>query len=185
MSVYFLQAVTGGPIKIGLAGSVEERVKAIQSCSPSRLRILAKANGDGRAETWLHRHFKDSRLHGEWFRPSSRLMLLIESVRAGHCLPRIPIRVPKKRSQECPAARVIAKCGGIEATATLVGRHRSVVNRWLRPKEAGGTGGLVPATHQQTLMRAARKQGFDLVAEDFFDVPKDDKAQDAPSHAAE
>ncbi len=87
-------------------------------------------------------------------------------------------------SQECPAARVIEKCGGIKATAALVGRHRSVVNRWLRPKKKGGTGGLVPSEHQQTLMGAAKEEGIDLAAEDFFDVPQDDKAQDAPIPAA-
>lgn len=67
-----------------------------------------------------------------------------------------------------PAARVIEKCGGIERTAELVGRHRSVVNRWLRPKDKGGTGGLVPAEHQQTLIREARLRGIELCPDDFF-----------------
>lgn len=54
-----------------------------------------------------------------------------------------------------PASLVIAKLGGIDATAALVERHRSVVNRWRLPKESGGTGGIVPATHQQTILNKA------------------------------
>ena len=68
-----------------------------------------------------------------------------------------------------PAATVIEKCGGIERTAQLVGRHRSVVNRWLLPKERGGTGGLVPAHHQPTLLAKAQQEGIKLNHRDFFD----------------
>ena len=66
--------------------------------------------------------------------------------------------------------RVIEKCGGIDKTAELVGRHRSVVNRWLRPKDKGGTGGLVPAEHQRTLMSKAPEVGIELLPEDFFEA---------------
>ena len=70
----------------------------------------------------------------------------------------------------CPAARVIEKCGGIESTARLVGRHRSVVNRWLRPKDKGGTGGIVPAEHQQKLLNKAKAEGIELSPNDFFEA---------------
>jgi len=70
--------------------------------------------------------------------------------------------------QGCPAARVIEKCGGINSTAKLVGRHRSVVNRWLLPKKKGGTGGIVPTEHQQTLLDKALAQGIELSPGDFF-----------------
>jgi len=69
-----------------------------------------------------------------------------------------------------PAAHVIDKCGGIPETAELVGRDRSTVNRWMRPKETGGTGGLVPAEHQQTLLDRAREKGIDLTPNDFFEA---------------
>lgn len=70
--------------------------------------------------------------------------------------------------KDSPAARVIEKCGGIDSTAEMVGLHRSVVNRWLRPASKGGTGGLVPAKHQQTLLDQARANGIPLAPEDFF-----------------
>lgn len=65
-----------------------------------------------------------------------------------------------------PAAHVIEKCGGIDATASLAGLHRSVVNRWQRPKDVGGTGGLVPAKHQPVLIANNPK----LSPDDFFVV---------------
>lgn len=70
--------------------------------------------------------------------------------------------------EESPAARVIRKCGGIERTAHLVGRHRSVVNRWLLPPEKGGTGGKVPGKHQDILLEKALTEGIDLRPDDFF-----------------
>ena len=68
-----------------------------------------------------------------------------------------------------PAARVIRKCGGIARTAELVGKHRSTVNRWLLPKESGGTGGIVPAQHQQKLLAEAKRAGIELSPADFFE----------------
>ncbi len=79
-----------------------------------------------------------------------------------------------------PAARVIEKCGGIEATAEMVGRDRSVVNRWRLPKEKGGTGGIVPAHHQVTLLSEAPKHGIKLTSSDFFDDENED--QGGPRH---
>ncbi len=56
-----------------------------------------------------------------------------------------------------PAASVVTICGGIEATARLVKRDRSVVNRWLLPKDKGGTGGMIPMHHAQTLLASVPK----------------------------
>jgi hypothetical protein len=63
-----------------------------------------------------------------------------------------------------PAARVIDLCGGIDATAGIVGRDRSVVNRWLLPRERGGTGGRIPMHHAQRLLESVPV----LREEDFF-----------------
>ena len=71
-----------------------------------------------------------------------------------------------ENTTETPAARVIRKCGGIAATAGLIGRDRSVVNRWLLPKESGGTDGVIPAQHQQTLLDKI----VGLRPEDFFNA---------------
>jgi len=67
-----------------------------------------------------------------------------------------------------PAASVVARCDGINATAKLVERDRSVVNKWLLPRERGGTGGVIPAHHALKLLR----QRPDLTLVDF-DPPKE------------
>ena len=68
-----------------------------------------------------------------------------------------------------PASRIIDKFGGIDAVASAIGRHRSVVNRWLLPKDRGGTGGIVPGKHQATLLENAQKAGIELSPNDFFE----------------
>ena len=67
-----------------------------------------------------------------------------------------------------PAASVVMRCGGINATAELVERDRSVVNKWLLPRERGGTGGVIPAHHALKLLR----ERSDLTLADF-DAPKE------------
>lgn len=61
----------------------------------------------------------------------------------------IMLRVQQDNS---PAAMVIGRCGGINKTAALIGVDRSVVNKWLLPKEKGGTGGKVPPKHWPKLL---------------------------------
>lgn len=63
-----------------------------------------------------------------------------------------------------PAAAVVEKCGGIDTTAKIVNRHRSVVNRWLLPRERGGTGGQIPMHHARTLLENVPS----LTEADFF-----------------
>jgi len=67
------------------------------------------------------------------------------------------------------AARVIEKCGGHQAVAEITGVHISRVHRWTYPKDRGGTDGVIPTGHQQTLLSEAVKRGIDLSPEDFFD----------------
>lgn len=66
--VYFLQGITGGPIKIGVARNPEQRLRSIQGCSPVPLQILhVIENGGSKLESELHERFGYCRLHGEWF----------------------------------------------------------------------------------------------------------------------
>jgi len=66
------------------------------------------------------------------------------------------------------AAHVVRKCGGIQSTARLIGRHPSWVLKWTYAKERGGRGGLIPDEDQQILMQAAREGRADLCPSDFF-----------------
>lgn len=56
-----------GPVKIGYAVCVKDRLRAIQSCSPVALRVLALADGGMEREVAYHAQFERHRLHGEWF----------------------------------------------------------------------------------------------------------------------
>lgn len=69
-----------------------------------------------------------------------------------------------------PANTVIKKCGGVQKTAEMSGRHPSNVGRWARPRSERGTGGLIPSDVQPILLAEAIKRGIDLVPEDFFDL---------------
>lgn len=54
------------------------------------------------------------------------------------------------------------------AVAGVVNLHPSMVYRWMRPRELGGTDGIVPDHHQHRLLNFARQHQLDLNAEDFF-----------------
>lgn len=62
---YFIQGITGGPIKIGKAVSPYERLALFQTGSPVELEIVGLLHGDYERE-W-HADYKWARLHGEWF----------------------------------------------------------------------------------------------------------------------
>lgn len=85
------------------------------------------------------------------------------------------------------ATNVIRKCGGPQAVSAMAGVNVSNVHRWTYPKERGGTGGVVPAKHQQTLLRKAREAGIALEPGDFFDeapaAPPRRRPRRAPAEA--
>lgn len=65
--MYFIQAVGGGPIKIGMSVDPGDRLAALQAGSPVTLRIIGIADGGQPQEVALHRRLAKHRLHGEWF----------------------------------------------------------------------------------------------------------------------
>jgi hypothetical protein len=79
-SVYFVQSVDGGPIKIGFTSrKPEARLSELQKSSPSRLRLLAVIpDADSGLERMIHSDFDDERLHSEWFEPNELLGEVID-----------------------------------------------------------------------------------------------------------
>lgn len=65
--VYFVQPFNGGPIKIGSAASVVDRLETFRNYTPYPLRLLAVCSGGRYTELSLHHELRDWRLHGEWF----------------------------------------------------------------------------------------------------------------------
>ncbi len=78
--VYFLQAVIGGPIKIGSSVNVEARVVAMQTGCPFELRVLATMPGGLLEERAMHSRFCALRGAGEWFRPGPELIEVIRAI---------------------------------------------------------------------------------------------------------
>src|SRR5262249_40121918 len=60
--VYFVAAA--GKIKIGVAKSVAERLRSLQTGCPEKLQLLAVADGDGSLERAYHQRFGDLRVEG-------------------------------------------------------------------------------------------------------------------------
>lgn len=78
--VYFIQAVSGGPIKIGMSQNPERRLADLQVGSPVMLRIIGAAAGGQSREAALHRRLAKYRLHGEWFADAPEVLAAIAEV---------------------------------------------------------------------------------------------------------
>ena len=67
-----------------------------------------------------------------------------------------------------PARTVIERVGGISAAAEATGCDFSSVYRWMRSREDGGTGGIIPAPHQLRLLEYSKAKNGALKPDDFF-----------------
>jgi len=67
-----------------------------------------------------------------------------------------------------PAQTIIRNLGGPNVVARIAGVHRTRVSNWMRPKESGGTGGMVPFKHVPAMIAAAKEKGIELSADDFL-----------------
>jgi hypothetical protein len=78
--VYFIQAETGGPIKIGISRDVERRRAELQRQERQPLRVLAFMEGTIKDEAAMHQRFATHRLHGEWFSPAPEVLSCIAAL---------------------------------------------------------------------------------------------------------
>lgn len=80
--VYFIRSGKRRLIKIGRARNARTRLAQLQCASPDRLRLLGVIHVDEafRLESQLHRTFAADRVRGEWFKPSSDLMEVIDGL---------------------------------------------------------------------------------------------------------
>jgi hypothetical protein len=75
--IYFVQAKSGGPIKIGHAVNVFQRLRELQVANPAPLHVIGVMDGDLEAEARVHATFANDRLRGEWFSESDALKAFI------------------------------------------------------------------------------------------------------------
>lgn len=80
--VYFIRSVDGGPIKIGTSINPMDRLNALQTAHPTRLKIIGMMKGGSVVEKALHVMFATDRLrpNGEWFHPSQQMLDFISEV---------------------------------------------------------------------------------------------------------
>jgi len=76
-ALYFAKA-KNGLIKIGQSGDPDRRLRDLQTMSPIPIDMVLVLDGMAASEGALHEWFADSRTHGEWFRPTDRLLDAIE-----------------------------------------------------------------------------------------------------------
>ena len=80
--VYFIENVETGRIKVGFTdGSVAARLRALQTGSDARLRLLGVLESNelrGTTERQLHRRFRGYHYRGEWF--SKEIYLLVREL---------------------------------------------------------------------------------------------------------
>lgn len=57
-----------GHVKIGLTKNIEQRLATLQTAHPITLGVVRVLAGGRAAESWLHAHYAERRMLGEWFR---------------------------------------------------------------------------------------------------------------------
>ncbi len=80
-SVYFLASHDGSMIKIGKSRKPRERIADLRMVNPHELIVAVTVPGFTFVETYFHVRFTSLRGHGEWFRYTSDLAQLVESLR--------------------------------------------------------------------------------------------------------
>lgn len=77
MAVYFLRQRGTNFVKIGWAKDPADRLKTLQTGSPSDFELMATREGGAKEEAVLHRRFAGSNVRGEWFRMTGPLAVEI------------------------------------------------------------------------------------------------------------
>lgn len=73
---YIVHAGGAGHLKFGVSVEPERRVGALQVGHSEKLEMLAYGGGGREAERWAHITLRDHRLHGEWFAPSPKVLVV-------------------------------------------------------------------------------------------------------------
>lgn len=73
-------------VKFGVSNCPGARLLSLQTGSPVQLELIGVVDGSRHLERMVHRYLVADRIHGEWFRRSTRTKELVELVRAGSLL---------------------------------------------------------------------------------------------------
>lgn len=164
MSGYIYAIESGGRIKIGFSEKPERRFSKVASDAPFPCVLLGYWPGTVADELDIQAIFNATRVHGEWFAATERLLNFISE----RVVPIMPKKVEPKGCE--PAASLILKFGSVKALAEAAGTNVHAVGRWRRTKSRGGTGGTIPHWHIAPILAAAKARDIDVSASDFLPV---------------
>lgn len=114
--VYVIGESSDGPIKIGIGDNPTKRLNQLQIGNPRNLELYhsffhpAAAN----VESWLHRRFHASLIHGEWFNtPVTAVVAAAELAIIAHAHGELPdfVRAPNLREIDDVLERYCSSCG--------------------------------------------------------------------------
>ena len=80
--LYAIQVSVGGHIKFGVSKNVKERLYQLQTGNPHRLYIRAAVDSGDEYELKIHNELKESRAIGEWFKPTQKVMDMVDHMRS-------------------------------------------------------------------------------------------------------
>jgi hypothetical protein len=103
--VYLIGPLDSAPIRIGVSGAPEERLRQFQPGHPEILHILVMFPSGEDDEQALHKIFAAERLRGEWFRRTPRVRKFIDMVacKVGPVTAMAACRPVKEKRQELKA----------------------------------------------------------------------------------
>jgi hypothetical protein len=107
--IYFIKNSRNGLIKIGRSDCVSYRIKKLKEAYGRQLILLKCIHGDSQTETKLHKRFRKSRMHGEWFKESKQLRQFIETSKNGRPKKRYVVMYLKLPAELVDAIRDAAK----------------------------------------------------------------------------
>ena len=126
--IYFIRAGLSGPVKIGKADNIDDRLAALQTAHYEVLSVIRAIDGSYPQESWLRRRFADFWIRGEWhhFSPD---MLTIE-VPADTMTQ--PVGVSAILRDGPTPSTLIDRLGGTGAVARIAGSSASRISNWRR-----------------------------------------------------
>ena len=160
MTVYFIQAGEGGPIKIGRCTDIWQRLSELQVGSHDDLIVLGVMEGNADVEAGLHKRFFALRVRGEWFESHPDIRAFIAE---STTLPERRSSVIESRYGHTALGRWLVDEGVTAVSfAELIGVSPSTITRILQ--------GTTPDAG--TLQKIIYATSGEVTANDFFDIPE-------------
>src|SRR3954470_2408881 len=78
--IYFIQAGTDGPVKIGITRNPRRRLASLQQANAEELRVLGLYRCYRLEERQLHDELAPACIRGEWFEPTPSVLSLAASL---------------------------------------------------------------------------------------------------------